>query len=353
MIRRKTREIRIGNVIIGGENPVAIQSMTKTKTEDIGFTLAQIKELEEAGCEMVRIALPTLSSAKSLSRIKEKTKLPLIADVHFNYKIALQAIDSGCDKLRLNPGNISAKDKVAEIARKAREYKIPIRVGANSGSVKDGETLVSSCLREIRALEKEDFFDIVISLKGTEIEETVSAYREMAELTDYPFHIGITEAGPIFSGSIKSAVGCGILLKEGFGDTIRVSLTAHPVEEVKVAKEILSALNLRHFGPEIISCPTCGRCKVSLFSIAREIEEKIKDRTCLVAKRIAIMGCEVNGPKEAKRADFGLVGGAKCLIFRSGKIVAKVSPEDAAKALLDEILRQEKILFFCGFSPIL
>ncbi|MBU2461731.1 flavodoxin-dependent (E)-4-hydroxy-3-methylbut-2-enyl-diphosphate synthase [bacterium] len=337
-MRRKTKEIRIGHLTIGGDAPIVIQSMTKTKTEDVEATLAQIKELEEAGCEMVRVALPTLSSAKSLSKIKEKTKIPLIADVHFNYKIALCAIDSGCDKLRLNPGNISEKDKVAEIARKAGQHKIPIRVGANSGSVKDGQTLVSSCLKEIRTLEEEGFFNIVISLKGTDIEETVSAYREMAELTDYPFHIGITEAGPIFSGSIKSAVGCGILLQEGFGDTIRVSLTANPVEEVKVAKEILQALNLHHFGPEIISCPTCGRCQVDLFSIVSQIEEKIKDRTCLAAKRIAIMGCEVNGPKEAKKADFGLVGGLRCSVFRSGEIVKKVAEEDAAKALLDEIL---------------
>ncbi|MEK9150197.1 MAG: flavodoxin-dependent (E)-4-hydroxy-3-methylbut-2-enyl-diphosphate synthase [Candidatus Desantisbacteria bacterium] len=339
MKRRKTREVRIGHLTIGGENPIAIQSMTKTKTEDVEATLAQIKELEEAGCEMVRLALPTLSSAKALSKIKEKTNIPLIADVHFNYKIALQAIDSGCDKLRLNPGNISEKDKIAEIARKAKQYKIPIRVGANSGSVKDGETLVSSCLREIKLLEEEGFFDVVVSIKGIEIEETVSAHREMAKVTDYPFHIGITEAGPIFSGSIKSATGCGILLSEGFGDAIRVSLTAHPVEEVRVAKEILSSLNLRHFGPEIISCPTCGRCKIDLFSIAREVEEKIKDRASLSAKRVAIMGCEVNGPKEAKRADFGLVGGIRCLVFRGGEIVDRVAEEDAAKALLAEILK--------------
>ncbi|MDI6752691.1 MAG: flavodoxin-dependent (E)-4-hydroxy-3-methylbut-2-enyl-diphosphate synthase [bacterium] len=339
MKRRKTREVRIGNLTIGGKNPIAIQSMTKTKTEDIEATLFQIKELEESGCELVRLALPTLSSAKALYKIKEKAKIPLIADVHFNYKIALHAIDSGCDKLRLNPGNIAEKDKVVEIARKARQYKIPIRVGANSGSVKDGETLVSSCLKEIKLLEEEGFFDIVVSIKGTELEETIASHTQMAELIDYPFHIGITEAGPMFSGSIKSAIGCGILLCEGFGDTIRVSLTAHPVEEVRVAKEILASLSLRHFGPEIISCPTCGRCKIDLFSIVNEVEERITGRTSLLAKKVAIMGCEVNGPKEAKRADFGLVGGLRCMVFRNGEIVGRIAEEDATKALLAEILK--------------
>jgi (E)-4-hydroxy-3-methylbut-2-enyl-diphosphate synthase len=334
---RKSYKIRIGDVTIGGGEPIAIQSMTKRDTEDIVATSEQIAELAEAGCEIVRVSLPTQKSAKALSRIKAKSRIPIVADVHFNYKIALLAIDSGADKLRLNPGNIDDPGKVAEIAKKALSAKIPIRVGANSGSLRKGETLISSCLKEIRLLEREDFYNIVVSLKGADIGETVSAYREMADLVDYPFHIGITEAGTLLPGSIKNAVGCGILLFSGLGDTIRVSLTADPVEEVRVAKKILASLNLRQFGPEIVSCPVCARCKEDLFSIAREIEERLCDRTDLIGKRIAIMGCSVNGIGEAKRSEFGIVFGKVCSIFVDGRLKKKVSVKDVLPAFLKEI----------------
>lgn len=335
--RRESREIKIGNVKIGGKNPIAIQSMTKTETKDYEKTIEQIYSLAEAGCELVRIALPDLSSCKSLSKIKEKSPIPIIADIHFNYKIALSAIDCGADKIRLNPGNIRNKEKIKEIVRKAKERDIPIRIGANSGSLPKGETLVSSALKEIKILEEEGFYNIVVSLKGSCIYETISGYKEMASLVKYPFHIGITEAGPFFSGSIISSIGCGILLHNGLGDTIRVSLTSSPIDEVRVAKQILQALNLRSFGPKIISCPTCGRCKAALFKIAKKIEDEVLKMRHLDGKRIAIMGCEVNGPGEAKKADFGLVAGRTFLIFKNGEIVKKASFENIVNEFLQII----------------
>ncbi|MEW6482574.1 MAG: flavodoxin-dependent (E)-4-hydroxy-3-methylbut-2-enyl-diphosphate synthase [bacterium] len=336
-MRRESIEVKIGNIKIGGENPIAIQSMTKTSTKEIEKTMKQIHELTEAGCEMVRIALPSLACARLLGKIKEKSKIPIIADIHFNYKIALCAIEQGADKIRLNPGNIRDKEKIKEIVQKASLAKIPIRVGANSGSLPSGETLVSAAIKEIKILEAEGFYDIVVSLKGVDIYETISAYREMAKLVKYPFHIGITEAGPLFSGSITSSIGCGILLFEGLGDTIRVSLTGSPIDEVRVAKQILQALDLRSFGPKIISCPTCGRCKVDLFSITKQIEEKISNIKGLSGKRIAIMGCNVNGPGEAKKADYGLVAGEKFLIFKNGEIIKRVS-KNVADVFLEEII---------------
>ncbi|MEW6103345.1 MAG: flavodoxin-dependent (E)-4-hydroxy-3-methylbut-2-enyl-diphosphate synthase [bacterium] len=324
-MRRESNEVRIGNIKIGGKNPIAIQSMTKTGTEDTEKTIEQIKELADYGCEIVRIALPDIASCNVLGKIKEKSEIPIIADVHFNYKIALSAIEQGADKIRLNPGNIRDKEKIREIVRKAKDAGIPIRVGANSGSLPEGESLVDAAMREIKILENEGFYDIVVSLKGADIYETVSSYREMAGLVKYPFHIGITEAGPLFSGSIISSIGCGILLFEGLGDTIRVSLTGSPIDEVRVAKQILQALDLRSFGPRIISCPTCGRCRVNLSSITKQIEEKIFNIKGLSGKKIAIMGCSVNGPGEAKKADYGLVAGEKFLIFKNGEIIKRVS----------------------------
>ncbi|MEW6006560.1 MAG: flavodoxin-dependent (E)-4-hydroxy-3-methylbut-2-enyl-diphosphate synthase [bacterium] len=337
-MKRESLEVKIGNIKIGGKNPIAIQSMTKTNTKDIEKTIDQIYELAEVGCEMIRIALPDMASCKLLGKIKEKSTIPIIADVHFNYKIALCAIEQGADKIRLNPGNIRDKEKIKEIVQKAKGAKIPIRVGANSGSLPEGESLVNAAMREIKILEAEGFYDIVVSLKGADIYETISAYREMARLTKYPFHIGITEAGPLFSGSIISSIGCGILLFEGLGDTIRVSLTGSPIDEVRVAKQILQALNLRSFGPKIISCPTCGRCKVDLFAITKQIEEETSKIKGLSGKKIAIMGCEVNGPGEAKKADYGIVfWGRNFLIFKNGEIIKKASPENAIALFLEEI----------------
>ncbi len=337
IMRRESQQVKIGNITIGGKNPIAIQSMTKIQTKDIKKTIEQIHQLTEAGCELVRLALPDMESAKLLGKIKEKSPIPIISDIHFNYKIALEAIEEGADKIRLNPGNIRNREKIKEIVKKAKEAGIPIRVGANSGSLPEGETLVSAAMAEIKILEAEGFYDIVVSLKGANIQQTIFAYREMAGLVNYPFHIGITEAGPLFSGSIISSIGCGILLFEGLGDTIRVSLTSSPMDEVRIAKQILQALNIRSYGPKIISCPTCGRCKADLFSITKQIEEEIPKIKGLSGKTIAIMGCEVNGPGEAKKADFGLVAGRYFLIFKNGEIIKKVSPENGVMAFLNEI----------------
>lgn len=334
ILRRRAKEINIGNIKIGGNNPIAIQSMTKTDTKDYEKTIDQIYSLVDVGCEIVRIALPDIASCKTISKIKEKLTIPIIADIHFNYKIALSAIDCGADKIRLNPGNIRDKEKIKEITKKAKERDIPIRIGANSGSLPKGETLVSAALKEIKILEEEGFYNIVVSLKGFDIYETISAYKEMARLVEYPFHIGITEAGTLFSGSIISSIGCGILLYEGIGDTIRVSLTSSPIDEIAVSKQILQALNLRSFGPKIISCPTCGRCKTNMLEITKKIEEGVLKVKNLKDKTIAIMGCEVNGPGEAKRADFGIVCGREFLIFKNGKIIKKV-----CENVVDEFLR--------------
>ncbi|HAW49369.1 TPA: 4-hydroxy-3-methylbut-2-en-1-yl diphosphate synthase [bacterium] len=337
-MRRKSLEATIGNIRIGGKNPIAIQSMTKTKTKDVIATVEQILELSDSGCEIIRVALPDITSAKVLGKIKEKSPMPIIADIHFNYKIALEAIEQGADKIRLNPGNIRNKEKIKEIVKKAKKARIPIRVGANSGSLPNGETLVSAVMREIKILEEEEFYDIVVSLKGVDIHQTVAGYREMAKLVKYPFHIGITEAGPLFSGSIISSIGCGIILFEGLGDTIRVSLTSSPVDEVKVAKQILQALDIRSFGPRIISCPGCGRAKQEFFKISYELESIISKIEGLSDKKIAIMGCEVNGPGEAKKADFGIVCGRIFTIYKDGRIINKTSSYNTAIKIMEENL---------------
>ncbi len=364
--RRKAKVIKIGKVNIGGHNPIAIQSMTKTKTCDIEGTIKQIKGLENAGCDIVRLAVRDNADAKVFKKIKKHIKLPLVADIHFNWKLAIQAIDNGADKIRLNPGNIYKKEQIREIARAAKTARIPIRVGLNSGSLPKTEnrkpktdnivnTMVKGALDYIGILEGFGFYDIVLSLKASNILDTIEAYRKIAKLCGYPLHLGVTATGLPYSGALKSSIAIGALLSEGIGDTMRISLTDKPQEEVKVAKTILEALGLRRFGPEIISCPTCGRCEVDLFSIVKELENKLstvnydrresrasesesRDRLSARPIKLAVMGCVVNGPGEAKEADIGVAFGKRQgLLFRNGRAIKKISSADCVNLLLEEM----------------
>ncbi len=347
--RRVTKQINIGNLRIGGGAPIAVQSMTKTDTRDVSSTVSQIKRLERAGCEVVRVAVLDTDAAIAIGHIKKKIKIPIIADVHFDYRLALKAIGSGADGLRINPGNIGGRLKVNEIVTASRDRGIPIRIGVNAGSLERDllekykhptpEALVESAERHIRILEDLDFTAIKVSLKASDVLKTVETYRLFSERFRYPLHIGISEAGPSFSGTIKSAVGLGILLSEGIGDTIRVSLTADPVEEVRVAYEILKSLHLRQAGPEIISCPTCGRCQIDIRGIVRRVEAGIKDINKDI--KVAVMGCVVNGPGEAREADIGIAGGKGVgILFKQGKVVKKLKERE----LLDTLMREIKKL---------
>jgi len=343
--RRKTREINLGGVRIGGGGPIIVQSMTNTDTRDVDRTVSQIKRLEEAGCEIVRVAVPNRDAAEILDKIKKRISIPLIADIHFDYRLALKAIDRGADGIRINPGNIGDRWKVEEVVKAARDRGIPIRIGVNAGSLKkdimkkDGHipsALVKSAEEELSILEDMGFRDIKVSLKASNVLTTIEAYRLFSDRFDYPLHIGISEAGPIFSGSVKSAVGLGILLSEGIGDTIRVSLTADSVEEVRVAYEILRALNLRRHGVNIISCPTCGRCEIDLIGLVREVEKRLMG----VKKPldVAIMGCVVNGPGEAKEADVGIAGGKGIgILFRKGEVIKKIRENELVDAIVEEV----------------
>jgi len=344
--RKKTKVLNIGGVKIGGENPIAIQSMCNTDTRNISDTVNQIKKLETAGCEIIRVAVPDMEAAEALRDIKKNINIPLVADIHFDYKLALKAIESGVDKLRINPGNIGGEKNVKAVAYACKERGIPIRVGVNSGSLEKDilekygrvtpEGLVESALRHIEILEKNDFYDIAISIKASDVLFTAEAYSILSKKTDYPLHIGITEAGTIWSGSIKSSVGIGLILGMGIGDTIRVSLTGDPIEEVKVGKAILKSLGLRKFGIEFISCPTCGRTEIDLISIANEVEKR-----CLNIDKnikVAVMGCAVNGPGEAKEADIGIAGGKGVgLIFKKGQILKKIDESHLIDELINEI----------------
>ena len=343
--RKKTRVIRVGDKLIGGDNPITIQSMTNTITKDIKSTIAQIKRLEKAGCDIIRMAISDNEDAKAIEVIKKNIKIPIIADIQYDYRLALESIKYGVDGLRINPGNIGSLDKVKLIVDACKEKKIPIRIGVNSGSIKkeylekyDGvneDSMVESALEQIELLEKLDFKDIKISLKASNVTLSIKSYEKMSKVRDYPLHLGITEAGPGIRGTIKSSVGIGSLLAMGIGDTIRVSLTDDPVEEIKVAREILKSLGLLESGLELISCPTCGRTRIDLINLVKEAEEKL-DR---IDKNItvAIMGCPVNGPGEAKEADIGIAGGnGEGLIFRKGKIIKKVKEEE----LLDELIKE-------------
>ena len=341
-----TREINIGGVKIGGNNPIAIQSMCNTDTRDVKSTVEQIKKLEKAGCEIIRVAVPDMQAAECIRDIKKSIDIPLVADIHFDYRLALKCMDNGIDKIRINPGNIGSADRVKQVADMAKKNHIPIRVGVNSGSLEKelvekygGVTpqgLVESALRHVKLLEQNDFYDTAISIKASNVPFSVEVYELLSNTVDYPLHVGITEAGTVWGGTIKSAVGIGAILSRGIGDTIRVSLTGDPVEEIYAAKEILKDLNLRKFGVEFISCPTCGRTSIDLIKIANEVESKIKDIDKNI--KVAVMGCAVNGPGEAREADIGIAGGhGEGLIFKKGEILRKVPEEKLVDELLKEI----------------
>jgi len=346
MKRYTTKTINIGKVKVGGGAPISVQSMTKTDTRDSISTVDQIHMLEEAGCEIVRVAVPDEKAAKKLEEIKARISIPLIADIHFDHRLALMAIDAGVDGLRINPGNIGSQEKVARVAKKAYLRGVPIRIGVNAGSLEKDllkkyghptpQALVESALRHIKLLEDQNFNLIKVSLKASDVLSTVTAYRLMASRVNYPLHLGITEAGPLIRGIVKSSVGIGILLAEGIGDTLRVSLTASPVEEVKVGYAILRALRLRNFGPDIISCPTCGRCEVDIEAIVKELESRLAAVKKPVT--IAVMGCVVNGPGEAREADIGIAAGKNSgVLFKRGKPLGKIAYENLLDRLIEEI----------------
>ncbi|WP_294157359.1 flavodoxin-dependent (E)-4-hydroxy-3-methylbut-2-enyl-diphosphate synthase [uncultured Selenomonas sp.] len=352
--RKKTRQIHIGPVAIGGGAPVSVQSMTNTKTTDTEATLAQIRALAAAGCDIVRLAVPDMDAARNLGNILKASPVPLVADIHFDYHLALEAIRQGIHGLRLNPGNIGGEEKVRAVVKEAKAAGIPIRIGVNAGSLDKkllakyggvtAEALVESALEHVRILEAQDFHDMKISLKAHDVPLTLAAYRLMSEKVDYPLHLGITEAGTAGTGVIKSAVGIGALLAEGIGDTIRISLTGDPVVEVKVANEILKSLGLKEYGPTLVACPTCGRTSIDLPAIAAEVEKKLQSITEPI--EVAVMGCVVNGPGEARTADVGIAGGkGEGLVFRKGEIIRKV-PESALVSELfkeiDSILEERK-----------
>ena len=348
--RRKTRQISLGSVKIGGDAPVSVQSMTKTDTRDILKTVAQIRRLENAGCEIIRVAVVDGEAARAIGEIKKKIHIPLIADIHFHHRLAIEALRAGADGLRINPGNIGGKDRLKAIVREAKSRSIPIRIGVNSGSLErdllarfggvTAEAMVESALRSIDWIEGLGFNLLKVSLKASDVPRTLEAYRLFSTRSDYPLHVGITEAGRGLGAVVKSSIGIGFLLAEGIGDTLRVSLTGDPVEEVHAGHEILRALRIRRRGVEIISCPTCGRCEVDISQIVSKVEKGVQKVTAPLT--VAVMGCVVNGPGEAKEADLGIAGGRGAgVLFRKGKIVAKVKEKNFVKVLLDEICRAQ------------
>lgn len=352
MLRTQTKVIQIGNVKIGGSYPVAIQSMTNTKTEDVEATVKQILALERAGCEIIRCAVPTMEAAEALREIKRRIHIPLVADIHFDYRLAIVAIENGADKIRINPGNIGDQDRVRKVVEKAKEYKVPIRVGVNSGSLEknlvekyDGVTaegLVESALDKVRMIEKMGYNNLVVSIKASDVMMCVKAHELLAPQCPYPLHVGITEAGTILSGNIKSSIGLGIILYQGIGNTIRVSLTGDPLEEVKSAKLILRTLGLKKGGIEVVSCPTCGRTRIDLIGLANQVEDMVQDIP-LDDVKVAVMGCVVNGPGEAKEADIGIAGGVgEGLLIKKGEIVKKLKEEELLQALREELLNWKK-----------
>lgn len=348
--RKPTRQISIGDVKIGGDAPIAVQSMTNTFTHDVSATVAQIRRLEDAGCELIRVAIPDQAAADAVASIKKDISIPLIADIHFDHRLALAAMRSGADALRINPGNIGTESKVKAVAREAKERGIPIRVGVNAGSLEKDllkkyrgatpEAMVKSALRHVAMLKSYDFEDIKISIKASDVLRTVEAYRLLSTETDLPLHVGVTEAGSLFSGTVKSALGIGMLLADGIGDTLRVSLTRDPVDEVRVGYEILKALKIRQRGPDIIACPTCGRCDIDLVGLVERVESCLLTKTIPV--QLAIMGCVVNGPGEAREADIGIAGGkGHGVLFKKGKVVRKVKEQGLAEVLLKEVEEYE------------
>lgn len=342
------RVVNVGGVKIGGNNPVSIQSMTNTDTRDVAATVAQIKRLQTAGCEIIRAAVLDVDAARAISEIKKQISIPLVCDIHFDYRLALECIKGGVDKVRINPGNIGSRERVKQVADACRERGIPIRIGVNGGSLeKDilekykkptADALVESALRHVEILDDLNFHDIVVSIKVSDVPELIKAYRKFDSLNDIPLHIGVTEAGTLNGGMIKSAIGLGTLLSENIGNTMRVSLTANPVEEIYAAKEILNVLGMRKQGAELVSCPTCGRTKIDMIPIAAEMENRLRSINKNI--KVAVMGCAVNGPGEAREADIGVAGGdGEGLIFKKGKIIRKVPENEIIEALMDEIER--------------
>ncbi len=348
MYREHTKEVQIGRRSIGGGNPIAIQSMTNTKTEDVEATVAQILRLEAAGCDIVRSTVPNMEAAKAIGEIKKRIHIPLVADIHFDYRLAIAAIENGVDKIRINPGNIGSDERIRAVVEKAKEYEVPIRVGVNSGSLEKEELekyggrvtpegLVDSALGKVRMIEKFGYDNIVISIKSSDVLMAVKAHELMAQRSSYPLHVGITESGTVYSGNIKSAIGLGIILHEGIGDTIRVSLTGDPVEEIKTAKLILRTLGLKRGGIEVVSCPTCGRTDIDLISLANQVEDMVADIP--LDLKVAVMGCVVNGPGEAREADIAICGGKKeGLLMKGGQIIRKVPENELLMTLQEELL---------------
>ncbi|MBO5454001.1 MAG: flavodoxin-dependent (E)-4-hydroxy-3-methylbut-2-enyl-diphosphate synthase [Clostridia bacterium] len=345
-VKKMKKEVKIGNIKIGGTNKVAVQSMTNTKTGDVQATVNQIKELEIAGCEIIRVTVPDIETAKVIDKIKERISIPLVADIHFDYRAALECIDRGIDKVRINPGNIGDESRVKAVAQAAKQKNIPIRIGVNGGSLdKDimakygeasAEAMVESALKEIACLEKYDFDNIVLSLKASDVKRTVEAYRLISRKCNYPLHVGVTEAGSEYSGLVKSSVGIGSLLLDGIGDTIRVSLTADPVKEIYAAQEILKSCGLVKKGVSIVSCPTCGRCNYNLIPIVNELEKRVRNINKEV--KVAVMGCVVNGPGEAKDADMGVAGGLnECVFFKKGVMQRKIPFDNVVEEIMKEI----------------
>ncbi|MCI6120704.1 flavodoxin-dependent (E)-4-hydroxy-3-methylbut-2-enyl-diphosphate synthase [Bariatricus sp. SGI.161] len=347
MWRDQTKKIQIGNVCIGGGCPVAIQSMTNTKTEDVESTVKQIQALEKAGCEIIRCAVPTMEAAEALAKIKEQIQIPLVADIHFDYRLAIAAIENGADKIRINPGNIGDESRVKAVVDKAKEYGIPIRVGVNSGSLEKNlvekyggvtaQGLVESAMDKVHLIEKMGYDNLVVSIKSSDVMMCVKAHELIVNECPYPLHVGITESGTLLAGNIKSSIGLGLILNQGIGDTIRVSLTGDPVEEIKSAKLILKTLGLRKGGIEVVSCPTCGRTKIDLIGLANQVEQMVADIPLDI--KVAVMGCVVNGPGEAKEADIGIAGGiGEGLLIKKGEVVKKVKEDQLLETLRQELL---------------
>ena len=354
IVRRKTRKITIGDIDIGGESPIRVQSMTNTDTRQVEATVAQIHELEQSGCELIRVAVLDLDAAQALKQIREKISIPLIGDIHFDYRLAVAAMENGAQAIRINPGNLGGSEKLAKVVDAAKMHKVPIRVGVNSGSIEKDllkqfgypcpekpDALIQSALRNVRLLEQQEFYDIKISVKASDTLTTIHGYRKLADQTDYPLHIGVTEAGGLIAGTVKSSVALGILLFEGIGDTFRISLTRPPVEEVRVGYELLRSLRIRERGPELISCPTCGRTQIDLFALAERVEEYVQKMESPL--KVAVMGCVVNGPGEAKEADIGVAGGHGVgIIFKKGKLFMKVPEAELMEVFMTELQAMDK-----------
>lgn len=354
IVRRKTRQICIGNVKIGGDSPIRVQSMTNTDTRDVDSTVSQIIELEKGGCELIRVAVLDQEAALALKAIRERISIPLIADIHFDHRLAIAAMENGAQAIRINPGNLGGAQKLAKVVDSAKTHNVPIRVGVNSGSIEkdllkkhgyptaeNPSALIQSALRNVHLLEDQNFYNIKISIKASDTMTTVFGYRQLAEQTDYPLHLGVTEAGGLIAGTVKSSVALGILLSEGIGDTFRISLTRPPIEEIRVGYELLRSLKIRERGPELISCPTCGRTAIDLFGLAAKVEEYVQ--TMESPLKVAVMGCVVNGPGEAREADIGVAGGNGVgIIFKKGKLYKKVAEADLVEVFMAELQKMEE-----------